>query len=45
MLNKRAMVVSSADGMDEISISDVSYCAFVERGRFNEFVFDPREIF
>ncbi len=40
---KRAMVVSSADGMDEISISDVTYCAFVDRGSFNEFVLDPRE--
>ena len=40
---KRAMVVSSADGMDEISISDVTYCAFVERGSFNEFILDPRE--
>ncbi len=40
---KRAMVVSSADGMDEISISDVTYCAFVERGKINEFVLDPRE--
>jgi len=44
MLNtKRAMVVSSADGMDEISISDVTHCAFVERGQFNEFILDPRE--
>lgn len=44
MLNtKRAMVVSAADGMDEVSISDVTYCAFVERGGFNEFVLDPRE--
>ncbi|MEA3288960.1 MAG: anthranilate phosphoribosyltransferase [Campylobacterota bacterium] len=44
MLNtKKAMVVSSADGMDEISLSDVTHCAFVERGSFNEFVFDPRE--
>ena len=40
---KRAMVVSSKDGMDEISISDVTYCAFVERGSVNEFVLDPRE--
>ncbi|MEA3354615.1 MAG: anthranilate phosphoribosyltransferase [Campylobacterota bacterium] len=40
---KRAMVVSSADGMDEISISDVTHCAFVERGSVNEFVLDPRE--
>ncbi len=40
---KRAMVVSSADGMDEISISDVTYCAFVERGNVSEFTLDPRE--
>ncbi len=40
---KRAMVVSSNDGMDEISISDVTHCAFVERGGFNEFILDPRE--
>jgi len=40
---KRAMVVSSEDGMDEISISDVTHCAFVERGKVNEFILDPRE--
>ncbi len=40
---KRAMVVSSEDGMDEISISDVTHCAFVERGNFSEFILDPRE--
>jgi len=40
---KRALVVSSEDGMDEISISDVTHCAFVERGSFNEFILDPRE--
>ncbi|MCK5294147.1 MAG: anthranilate phosphoribosyltransferase [Arcobacteraceae bacterium] len=40
---KRAMVVSSADGMDEISISDVTHVAFVERGNVREFIFDPRE--
>jgi len=40
---KRAMVVSSEDGMDEISISDVTHCAFVENGSFSEFVLDPRE--
>jgi anthranilate phosphoribosyltransferase len=40
---KRAMVVSSNDGMDEISICDVTHCAFVERGQFNEFILDPRE--
>lgn len=40
---KRAMVVSSQDGMDEISISDITHCAFVERGEFKEFILDPRE--
>lgn len=40
---KRAMVVSSADGMDEISISDVTHCAFVEKGNVSEFTLDPRE--
>ena len=40
---KRAMVVSSEDGMDEISISDVTHAAFVERGSVREFIFDPRE--
>ncbi|MCI0500712.1 MAG: anthranilate phosphoribosyltransferase [Epsilonproteobacteria bacterium] len=40
---KRAMVVSSADGMDEISISDITYAAFVEEGSVREFIFDPRE--
>jgi len=40
---KRAMVVSSEDGMDEISISDVTHCAFIERGKVNEFILDPRE--
>jgi len=40
---KRAMVVSSEDGMDEVSISDVTHCAFVERGDVHEFILDPRE--
>ncbi len=40
---KRAMVVSSNDGMDELSISDITHCAFVERGVVNEFTIDPRE--
>ena len=40
---KKAIVVSSADGMDELSISDITYCAFVERGKVNEFTIDPRE--
>ncbi len=40
---KKAMVVSSADGMDEISISDVTHCAFIDRGNIHEFILDPRE--
>jgi len=40
---RRALVVSSADGMDEISISDLTYAAFVERGNISEFTIDPRE--
>jgi len=40
---KRAMVVSSEDGMDEISISSITHCAFVERGSVHEFILDPRE--
>jgi anthranilate phosphoribosyltransferase len=40
---RRALVVSSADGMDEISISDLTYATFVERGHIDEFVIDPRE--
>jgi len=40
---KRAMVVSSEDGMDELSISDVTHCAFVDRGNIKEFILDPRE--
>ena len=40
---KKAIVVSSADGMDEISISDITYCAKVEDGKYEEFIIDPRE--
>ena len=40
---KRAMVVSSADGMDEISLSDVTYMAFVEGDNIDEFVFNPQD--
>ncbi len=39
----RAMVVSSEDGMDEISISSITHAAFVERGQVKEFTLDPRE--
>lgn len=40
---KRAMVVSSNDNMDEISVSDVTHAAFVDHGNIREFVIDPRE--
>ena len=38
-----AMVVSSAEGMDEISISDVSYASQLRDGMMHEFVIDPQE--
>ena len=38
---KRAFVVSSYDGMDEISISDKSAFAYVEDGRISEGEIDP----
>jgi len=37
---KSAMVVSSREGMDEISISDVTYAQSLDRG---EFLIDPQE--
>ncbi len=40
---KRAMVVSSKDGMDEISISDITYATTLIDQRTNDFVIDPRE--
>lgn len=40
---KRAMVVSSNDNMDEISVSDVTHAAFVDHGNIREFIIDPRE--
>lgn len=41
--NKRAMVVSSADGMDEISISDITYATMVQNNRIKDFIIDPRD--
>lgn len=40
---KRAMVVSSKDGMDEISISDVTYATILIDQRTSDFIIDPRE--
>lgn len=36
-----AMVVSSKDGMDEISVSDITYYAHLKDGHITEGVFDP----
>ena len=37
-----AIVVSSKEHMDEISISDVTYCARLKDGNIEEFVIDPQ---
>lgn len=37
------MVVSSAEGMDEISISDVTYASQLSDGKVREFIIDPEE--
>jgi len=39
---KKATVVSSNDGMDEISISDVTYATSLDNGRIEDFVIDPQ---
>lgn len=38
-----SMVVSSAEGMDEISISDVTYASQLSNGVVHEFEIDPQE--
>jgi anthranilate phosphoribosyltransferase len=38
-----AIVVSSAEGMDEISISDVTYATQLIDGKMREFIIDPQE--
>ena len=40
---KRAMVVSSKDGMDEISISDITYATTLIDQRTNDIIIDPRD--
>jgi len=40
---KKAMVVSSNDGMDEISISDITYATSLTNGKIEDFVIDPQE--
>lgn len=38
-----SLVVSSAEGMDEISISDVTYASQLRDGKLREFIIDPQE--
>ena len=40
--SKKSVVVSSRDGMDEISISDITYAVMVENGKLQEFTIDPQ---
>ena len=40
---KKAMVVSSKDGMDEISISDITYATSLDNGKIEDFIIDPQE--
>ncbi len=40
---RKALVVSSQDKMDEISICDATHCALVENGRVEEFVIAPED--
>jgi anthranilate phosphoribosyltransferase len=41
---KRAMVVSAADGMDEISISDITYASKLDNGVIKEIIIDPKQL-
>jgi anthranilate phosphoribosyltransferase len=38
---KKAVVLSSKDGMDEISISDITYASILENDNIKEFIIDP----
>ena len=40
---KSAIVVSAAEGMDEISISGITYAASLKEGIINEYEIDPQE--
>ena len=41
--SKRAMVVSSLDGMDEVSISSPTKGAFYDGAKIKEMIIDPKE--
>jgi anthranilate phosphoribosyltransferase len=40
---KRAIVVSSKDGMDEVSISDITYATMLKDGQIDDFIIDPQK--
>jgi anthranilate phosphoribosyltransferase len=40
---KSAVAVSSRDGMDEISICDITYATMLKDGKTSEFIIDPQE--
>ena len=40
---KSAIAVSSRDGMDEISICDITYAVMLKEGKTTEFIIDPQE--
>jgi len=42
--SKEAIIVSSKDGLDEISISDITYFAHLKNGSITEGVIDPEEL-
>jgi len=41
---KSAIIVSSNDHMDEISISDITYAAKIEDKKIEEFIIDPKNV-
>jgi len=41
---KKATIVSSNDGMDEISISDITYATSLDNGRIEDFIIDPQNV-
>ena len=40
---KKSIVVSSNDGMDEISISDITHATLLDNGKLEDFIIDPQE--
>jgi anthranilate phosphoribosyltransferase len=40
---KKAIVVSSADGMDEVSISDITYATKLQNKQTSDFIINPEE--